>query len=98
MTSSQHGPYAQGDTRATMASTMGSKPARASKSQKAGLSSDCRLQFACMKLESLVMAHQPWCREYAPPVKPPESVVPEVVYRTAREETPKVKPVRRAKS
>ena len=25
---------------------------------KAGLSSDCRLQLACMKLESLVMAYQ----------------------------------------
>ena len=26
---------------------------------KAGLSSDCRLKFACMKLESLVIAYQP---------------------------------------
>ncbi len=66
MTSSQHGPYAQGYTRATMAGTMGSEPARGSKSQKAGPSSDCRLQFACMKLESLVMAHQTRCREYVP--------------------------------
>ncbi len=33
---------------------------------KIGLSSDCRLQFACMKLESLVTAHQLRCREYVP--------------------------------
>ena len=41
-----------------MARTKGSKPARASKSQKARLSSDCRLQPACMKPESLVIAGQ----------------------------------------
>ena len=58
MRSSHHGPYAQGYTRATMLRTKGSEPARASKSQKAQLSSDCRLQFACMKLESLVTADQ----------------------------------------
>ena len=33
---------------------------------KIGPSSDCRLQLACMKLESLVMAHQLRCREYVP--------------------------------
>ena len=58
MTSSHHGLYVQGYTRATMAGTKRRKPARGSKSAKTGLSSDCRLQFACMKLESLVMAHQ----------------------------------------
>jgi hypothetical protein len=58
MTSSPHGLYVQGYTRATMAGTMRSEPARGSQSQKAGLSSDCRLQLACMKLESLVMADQ----------------------------------------
>ena len=58
MTSSPHGPYVQGYTRATMAGTKGSKLARASKSQKMNPSSDCRLQLACMKLESLVMADQ----------------------------------------
>ena len=41
-----------------MAHTKGSKPAKASKSQKLRLSSDCRLQLACMKLESLVIAGQ----------------------------------------
>ena len=34
------------------------KPQVASKSQKAGLSSDCSLQLDCMKLESLVIADQ----------------------------------------
>ena len=58
MTSSHHGLYVQGYTRATMAGTKGRKPARGSQSQKTGLSSDCRLQLACMKLESLVMADQ----------------------------------------
>ncbi len=58
MTSSPHGLYVQGYTRATMAGTKGSEPARGSLSQKTGLSSDCRLQPACMKLESLVMADQ----------------------------------------
>jgi hypothetical protein len=58
MTSSHHGLYVQGYTRATMAGTKRRKPARGSQSQKTGLSSDCRLQLACMKLESLVMAHQ----------------------------------------
>ncbi len=41
-----------------MVGTKGCKLARASKPQKAGLSSDCRLQLACMKLESLVIAGQ----------------------------------------
>ena len=58
MRSSHHGPYAQGHTRATMLRTKGSKTARWSKSQKAQLSSDCRLQLAYMKLESLVTADQ----------------------------------------
>ncbi len=58
MTSSPHGLYVQGYTRATMAGTKRREPARGSQSQKTGLSSDCRLQPACMKLESLVMADQ----------------------------------------
>ena len=41
-----------------MAHTKRRKPARASKSQKMCLSSDCRLQPACMKPESLVIAGQ----------------------------------------
>ena len=58
MTSSHHGPYVQGDTRATMAGTERRQPARVSQSPKAGLSSDCSLQLDCMKPESLVIADQ----------------------------------------
>ncbi len=58
MTSSPHGLYAQGYTRATMASTKGSESARISQSQKAGLSSDWSLQLDSMKSESLVIADQ----------------------------------------
>ena len=57
-TSSHHGLYVQGCTRATMAYTECCKLAIASQSQKVRLSSDCRLQLACMKLESLVIAYQ----------------------------------------
>ncbi len=66
MTSSRHGPYVWGYTRATMVGTKGSKTARLSESQKADLSSDWSLQLDSMKLESLVMADQPRCREYVP--------------------------------
>ncbi len=66
MTSSHHGPYAQGYKRATMAGTKGSDVVRWSKSQKTGLSSDRRLQFASMKSESLVIADQPRRGEYVP--------------------------------
>ena len=66
MTSSQHGPYAWGFTHATMAGTEGPKPARGRQSQKAGLSSDRRLQLACVKLESLVTAGQLNGSEYVP--------------------------------
>ena len=58
MTSNHHAPYDLGYTRATMAGTKRSKAVTPSKPHKAGLSSDCRLQLACMKLESLVIANQ----------------------------------------
>ena len=58
MTSSQHGPYVLGYTHATMAGTTGGETARWSESLKAGLSSDRRLQLACVKSESLVIADQ----------------------------------------
>ncbi len=58
MTTSPHGPYTWGYTRTTMAGTEGRNIARWSQSQKTGLSSDCRLQLACMKAESLVIADQ----------------------------------------
>lgn len=58
MTSSPHGLYVQGYTRATMGGTEGREPARGSQSQKTILSSDCSLQLDCMKLESLVIVDQ----------------------------------------
>ena len=58
MTSNHHALYVLGYTRATMAGTKGCEAVRRSESQKAGLSSDCRLQPACMKSESLVIASQ----------------------------------------
>ena len=58
MTSNQHAPYVLGDTRATMAGTKRRETARSSKSHKAGLSSDWRLQFASTKAELLVIANQ----------------------------------------
>ena len=57
-TSSHHGLYVQGYTRATMAGTEGRNPVRRSQSQKAGLSSDRGLQLDLVKVESLVIAHQ----------------------------------------
>ncbi len=57
---------ALGDTRATMAGTTGCEVARRSQSLKTGPSSDWSLQLDSMKSESLVMAHQPWRREYVP--------------------------------
>ncbi len=58
MTSSHHGPYGLGYTRATMAGTEGCQPARGSQSQKTGRSPDCSLQLDSMKSESLVIANQ----------------------------------------
>ena len=58
MTSNHHAPYDLGYTRATMECTTSSKPATVSESLKTFLSSDCRLQLACMKSESLVIADQ----------------------------------------
>ena len=58
MTSSHHGPYGQGYTRATMASTMGCQPVKGSQSQKTGRSPDRSLQLDSVKSESLVIADQ----------------------------------------
>ena len=58
MTSSPHGPYAQGYTRATMVGTKGCEAARWSQSQKTDLSSDWSLQLDSMKVESLVIVDQ----------------------------------------
>jgi hypothetical protein len=58
MTSNHHAPYVLGYTRATLGDTKGCETARLSQSQKVTLSSDCRLQLAYMKSESLVIADQ----------------------------------------
>jgi hypothetical protein len=66
MTSNQHGPYVRGYTRATMVETEGSEPVTVSESQKLGHSPDRSLQPDSVKLDSLVIAHQPWRGEYVP--------------------------------
>ncbi len=58
MTSSHHGPYVQGYTRATMVSTERSETVRWSRAQKTHRSSDRSLKPDSVKLESLVIAHQ----------------------------------------
>ena len=64
MTSSHHGPYGQGYTRATMGHTEGNDTARWSGSHKVSRSSDWSLQLDSMKSESLVIANQLCCGEY----------------------------------
>ena len=58
MTSNHHAPYDLGYTRATMDGSKGSEEVTWSETQKPVLSSDCRLQLDCMKMESLVIADQ----------------------------------------
>ena len=58
MTSSHHGPYDQGYTRATMVGTAGCYLVIRCQSLKANHSSDWGLQLDPMKLESLVIAYQ----------------------------------------
>ena len=58
MTSSHHGPYDQGYTRATMVGTKGCESARPSQSRKADLSPDRSLQLDSVKSESLVIVNQ----------------------------------------
>ena len=57
-TSSHHGPYVQGHTRATMVATERSEAARRSEAQKGDRSPDRSLKPDSLKLESLVIAHQ----------------------------------------
>ena len=66
MTSNQHGPYVRGYTRVTMGGTEGGHLATGRESVKAPLSSDRSLQLDSVKLDSLVIAHQPWRGEYVP--------------------------------
>jgi hypothetical protein len=58
MTSSHHGPYVWGYTRATMAGTERGKCREAEQISKSGPSSDRSLQFDSVKSESLVIADQ----------------------------------------
>ena len=57
-TSSHHGPYGMGYTRATMAYTERSDTARWSESHKVCRSPDWSLQLDSMKSESLVIVNQ----------------------------------------
>ena len=58
MTSNHHAPYDLGHTRTTMAVNKVSRHREIEESTKSSLSSDCRLQPACMKPELLVIADQ----------------------------------------
>ncbi len=58
MTSNHHAPYDLGNTRTTMAENRGKQSREEEQTPKIGLSSDCRLKPACMKLELLVIADQ----------------------------------------
>ena len=74
MTSNQHGPYVRGYTRVTMARDRGMQACERRLSPKTRRSSDRGLQPApvkldslvIVKLDSLVIAHQPWRGEYVP--------------------------------
>ncbi len=104
MTSSPHGPYVPGYTRATMAGTMGRDTVRWSQSQKTSLSSDRSLQLDSVKAESLVIADQHAAVNTFPGLvhtaRHAMGVgVPEVVFLTSlRRKAPKVKPMTGAKS
>ena len=58
MTSNHHAPYVLGYTRTTMVVNRGKQYSDVEQNPKNGLSSDCRLQLAYMKLELLVIADQ----------------------------------------
>ena len=58
MTSNHHALYMPGYTRTTMAKNRGKRRSDAKRNPKNRLSSDCRLQPACMKSELLVIADQ----------------------------------------
>ena len=58
MTSNHHAPYVLGYTRTTMVINRGKQNCEVEQTPKSHLSSDCRLQLACMKSELLVIADQ----------------------------------------
>ncbi len=66
MTSNQHGPYVRGYTRVTMGGYRVPAAGNVGLINKALLSSDWGLQPDPTKLDSLVIAHQPWRGEYVP--------------------------------
>ena len=57
-TSNHHALYDLGYTRTTMVVNRGKQYREVEQNSKSGLSSDCRLQLAYMKLELLVIADQ----------------------------------------
>ena len=57
-TSNHHAPYDLGYTRTTMDVNRGKQDSDVEQTPKNILSSDCRLQPACMKMELLVIADQ----------------------------------------
>ena len=58
MTSNHHALYDLGYTRTTMAVNRGERRGDSEQILKSRLSSDCRLQLACMKSELLVIVNQ----------------------------------------
>ena len=58
MTSNHHAPYDLGYTRTTMAINKEQRDREVEQISKKRLSSDCRLQLACMKSELLVIVDQ----------------------------------------
>ena len=58
MTSNHHAPYDLGYTRTTMAINKEQQSREVERISKNCLSSDCRLQLACMKSELLVIVDQ----------------------------------------
>ena len=58
MRSNHHAPYDLGNTRTTMAYNRGKQYSDVEQTPKMRLSSDCRLQLACMKSELLVIVGQ----------------------------------------
>ena len=56
--SNHHAPYDLGHTRTSMAVNNGKRSREAEQNPKSGLSSDRRLQLACVKSELLVIADQ----------------------------------------
>jgi hypothetical protein len=92
MTSSHHGPYVRGYTRATMAGHRETQGREAEQISKPGPSSDRSLQFDSVKLESLVIADQQRRGEYVPgpcthrPSHHESRLYQKSVYQPAREE------------